>query len=104
MRRISPTQSGIAVGSVVGIWHLMWVVLVGLAWAKPVLDFVLRLHFIQLDYALLPYNVTSASALVVVTFGVGAIIGVIFALIWNWLTFGSAPAWELNGPKQAPAE
>ena len=31
MRRISPTQSGIAVGSVVGIWHLLWVVLVGLA-------------------------------------------------------------------------
>ena len=104
MRRISPAKTGLAVGSVFGIWHLAWVMMVGLGWAQPVMDFVLRLHFLQIDYALLPYNVTSASALVVLTFAIGATMGVIFAIVWNWLTFESAPAWTLDSRQQPAAE
>jgi len=104
MRRISPATTGLAVGSVVGLWHLAWVMFVGLGWAKPVLDFVLRLHFIQLDYSLLPYAVTPASALVVLTFTMGVMIGMLFALIWNWLTFESAPAMPTDTRQQVAAE
>lgn len=93
MRHINPTKAAIAVGSVVGLWHLMWVTLVGIGWAKPVMDFILQLHFIQLKYELAAYSTTTAMTLVLLTFTIGALFGLIFALIWNWLTFETAPDW-----------
>lgn len=92
MRRISPLKSGAAVGAVIALWHLLWVTLVGLGYAKPVMDFILRLHFISLQYALEPYAVSTASTLVLLTFGAGAVFGTLFALIWNWLNSESVPA------------
>lgn len=93
MRRISPVKAALAVGSVTALWHLAWVTLVGVGWAKPVLDVILELHFIKISYALAPYAVSTAEALVALTFGIGALIGFVFALIWNWLTFERAPRW-----------
>lgn len=94
MRQISPTKTAVAVGTVVGLWHVIWVTLVGVGWAKPVMDFILELHFIKLQYALSPYAATTAGELILLTFTVGAAFGLVFALIWNWLTFGAAPTWR----------
>jgi hypothetical protein len=85
MRRINPGNAAIAVGTVIGLYHLIWVTIVALGWAKPVLDFILRLHFIDLDVAIAPFVVGTAAALVVITFTLGALFGFIFALVWNWL-------------------
>jgi hypothetical protein len=93
MRRISPAKTALAVGSVFAICHTMWVTLVGIGWAKPVMDFALRLHFIELQYSLAPIRVTTAEALIVVSFAIGAFLGSTFAIIWNWLTFEGAPEW-----------
>jgi hypothetical protein len=93
MRRISPIKAAVALGAVTGLWHLMWVTLVGLGSAKPILDFVLRLHFIKVDYALAPYAATTAGALVILGFVIGALFGLLFAIIWNWLTIETAPEW-----------
>lgn len=93
MRHISPTKTAIAVGTVIGLWHVIWVTLVGVGWAKAVMDFVLQLHFIKLQYELAPYAATTAGGLVLLTFAVGASFGLVFALIWNWLTFETAPTW-----------
>jgi len=93
MRHISPARAAVSVGAVLGLWHLIWVTFVGVGWAQPVMDFILRLHFIRLQYALAPFAVGTAAELVVLTFTVGALAGLIFAVIWNWLTFESAPAW-----------
>ena len=79
MRRISPTKTAVAVGTVVGLWHVIWVTLVGVGWAKPVLDFILRLHFIQLQFELAPYSATTAATLVILTFAIGAFFGLVFA-------------------------
>lgn len=94
MRHISPTKTALAVGTVIGLWHLCWVMLVGLGWAKPVLDFILRLHFLKIDYALAPFAIATAGSLIVLTFTIGAVFGLVFAFIWNWLTFENAPQWE----------
>ena len=93
MRHIGPIKTGLAMGTVIGLWHLIWVILVGVGWAKPVMDFVLQLHFIKLDYELAPYAATTAAELVILTFAVGAAFGFFFAVVWNWLTFESAPTW-----------
>jgi hypothetical protein len=92
MRHISPLKSGAAVGAVIALWHLVWVTLVGLGYAKPVLDFILRLHFIDLQYRLEPYAVSTASTLVLLTFALGAVFGALFAVIWNSLNKESTPA------------
>lgn len=92
MRRISPPKTSVAVGTVIGLWHVMWVTLVGMGWAKPVLDFVLRLHFIQFDYALAPYSALVAGELVLLTFSIGAVLGFAFALVWNSLNADRAAA------------
>jgi hypothetical protein len=104
MRHISPIKTAAAVGTVMGLWHAIWVTLVGLGWARSVMDFVLQLHFIKLDYALAPYAATTAGALILLTFAVGAAFGFLFAVIWNWLTFETAPVWAHDVRQSAPAE
>lgn len=85
MRHLSVFKSGMALGIVVGLWHLTWATLVAFGAAKPVLDYVLKLHFFEFSYALAPFNVTTAITLVAVTAGIGFLVGAIFAVIWNWL-------------------
>ncbi|HYX46851.1 MAG TPA: hypothetical protein VE820_08535 [Sphingomicrobium sp.] len=94
MKRVNPAKAGIAVGTVVGLWHLIWVTLVAAGAAKPIMDFVLRLHFIQLHYELAPFVMGTAIALVALTFCVGAFFGLVFALVWNWLTGTRSEAGE----------
>ena len=89
MRHIHPLKAGVSVGIVVALWHACWVMLVGFGWAKPFMDFVLKLHFIQLQYQLEPYSATTAAMLIALTFSIGMLFGTIFALVWNWL--GATP-------------
>lgn len=86
MRRLNPAKVAISVGVVFGVWHLMWVTLVATGVAKPILDLILKLHFLQFDYALAPFLVSTAITLVGLTFAIGAVLGLLFALVWNWLS------------------
>jgi hypothetical protein len=86
MRYLSPAKAAISVGAVFGVWHLIWVSLVAFGIAKPILDLILKLHFLQFDYALAPFVLTTAMLLVGVTFAIGAVLGLVFALVWNWLS------------------
>ena len=86
MRYLNPAKAAISVGVVLGAWHLMWVSLVAAGVARPILDVVLKLHFLQFDYALQPFVLSTAIILVGLTFAIGAIFGLVFALVWNWLS------------------
>ena len=98
MRQLSPAKAAISVGAVFGLWHLTWVILVASGVAKPIMDFILRLHFVQFDYAIAPFVVSTAATLVAVTFLIGAALGLVFALVWNWL---SAPRTQAsNSPRR----
>lgn len=85
MRKINPSTTALSVGLILGLWHSMWVILVGLGLAKPLLDFILQLHFIEVQYQLAPYAALTALMLVAVTFAVGFVFGFLFAVIWNSL-------------------
>ena len=85
MRHINPAKAALAVGIVIGLYHLAWVSLVAAALAKPFMDFVLKLHFIQLDYQMAPFSAQTGAMLVALTFTIGAMFGLVFAIVWNWL-------------------
>ena len=85
MRTISPAKAAMSVGAVIGLYHLVWVLLVAVGLAKPFMDFVLRLHFIRFDYEMAPFDVGTAAGLVALTFSIGAAFGLVFALVWNWV-------------------
>jgi hypothetical protein len=85
MRHINPVKAALAVGIVLGLYHLMWVTLVALGLAKPFMDWVLRLHFISFSYDMHPFDVVTAATLIGLTFTIGALVGLVFALVWNWL-------------------
>ena len=83
MKRINPAIAAFSVGLVIALYHAAWVALVATGLAKPLLDYVLRLHSIELSYTMAPFNVDTAVMLIVITYAVGALFGLVFALIWN---------------------
>ena len=86
MRHINSFKAAASVGSVAAIWHVCWAALVAVGWAQTVFDFILKLHFIQLDYRLAGFALGTAILLVAITFAAGAFFGLAFACVWNWLT------------------
>jgi hypothetical protein len=38
---------GLAIGALVGGWHLVWSLLVLIGWAQPILDFIFWAHMIK---------------------------------------------------------
>ena len=86
MRRINPVKSALSVGGVIGLYHAVWSGIVAANLAKPVLDFILQLHFLQFSYELVAFDLRTAASLVALTFAVGALFGFVFALIWNALS------------------
>ena len=102
MRRISPLKAALSVGGVLGLYHLTWATLVLVGMAKPIMDFILQLHFIELTYSMAPFSFTRAGALVMVTFTLGALFGLVFAAIWNWLSEQS-PEWAARDRASQPA-
>jgi hypothetical protein len=87
---ISPWRTGVAFGAVIGLVHLAWASLVAAGVAEPVLNFILRLHFIDLQIHTAPFHLGVAATLVALTSALGAVSGAVFAGLWNWLHDGRA--------------
>jgi hypothetical protein len=84
MSTISPIKSGLVLGSVIGVWHLVWSLMVAVGWAQALIDFVFWMHFIKPVYVIEAFNPTTAIVLVVVTSAIGFVLGAVFAVFWNW--------------------
>jgi hypothetical protein len=85
IRRINKNRAGIVVGSLTGLWHLTWSLLVAFGVAQTFINWVFRLHFIQPPYTITAFNVVTAVTLIVVTSVIGFVMGWLFGAIWNWL-------------------
>lgn len=72
-------------GSFLGIWHLVWSLLVAVGLAQWLMDWVFRLHFIQPPYKLTEFKPALAVLLIVVSSAFGYLMGWVLAAIWNWL-------------------
>jgi hypothetical protein len=90
MRPINTFKTGLATGAMLGLLHLMWAALVASGWGQAVLAFVLRLHMIHFDFTVGPFALATAAGLVGLTFSLGLLFGLVFALIWNALAARAA--------------
>ena len=84
MITISPIKSGLVFGAIIGLWHLIWSLMVVFGWAQRLIDFVFWMHFMKPVYVIDAFNPTTAIVLVAVTSAIGFVIGVVFGIFWNW--------------------
>ena len=81
----NPNKVGLVIGAVFGAWHVMWVLLVALGWAQPILDFIFWAHMIKPVYVVTPFDPIAAIALIAITIMIGYVLGLVGAIIWNRL-------------------
>ncbi len=72
-------------GLLIGGLHLVWATIIALGLAQPLMDFIFWLHMLNNPFEVVPFSLTTALFLVVVTFCVGYSAGFIFATLWNGL-------------------
>ena len=75
-----------AVGSLLGLVHAVWsVILLGAPnVAQQMVDWKLALHGLSMPVEVVPFGLGTAVALVISTFIGGYVIGYVFAAIYNW--------------------
>ena len=83
MNQINTKKLGLTLGSFVAFIHLVWVILLWLGIAQPLMDFAYRMHSMPNPYALLPFNLGNSILLIIIAFIMGNIIGNIFGFFWN---------------------
>lgn len=86
---INSNKVGLVIGALFVGWHGLWIGLILLGWAQPLLDFVFWAHMIKPVYLVKPFDPKAAISLVIMTFAVGYAIGSVSALLWNKLHRGS---------------
>jgi hypothetical protein len=86
MHQISIAKPAMSVGTAFAAWHVIWATVVALGWATSVLNFIFELHFLKIDFQLAPYSTFTALSLVAINFCAGALLGAIFAIVWNRLS------------------
>lgn len=83
MKKVSVHETGMVFGSFFGLVHAGWALVVYLGFAQTWLDFILGLHFLKNPFVVAPFVMQTAVILVAVTVGVGYVMGVVFAKVWN---------------------
>lgn len=83
--KLMPTQTAMVVGAFATVMHAIWSLMVLLGLAEPYLNLMLGLHFLNNPFTISTFSLTTALMLIVVTFGVGYVVGYVFAVVWNKL-------------------
>jgi hypothetical protein len=80
---INPNKAGLALGALLGLFHLSWALLIALGWAQVAIDFVLWLHMIKPFMAIEAFSLGRAVGLIAFTAAFGYVLGWLFAVLWN---------------------
>lgn len=81
--KIDKNKTGLTFGFLISFMHLLWSVLVALGIAQILVDFVLNIHMVNMQAAVMPFDFVKAIGLIVVTFIVGYVFGWFMAYFWN---------------------
>lgn len=85
MSDMKKNQAGLALGTLFGACHTLWVVAVGLGFEGIFLDWLHSIHFVTSPYTVTGFNLVTGLVGIVGAFVAGYVIGWVFAWIWNWL-------------------
>jgi len=80
---LNNNKIGLVFGSFLGLWHLIWSILIYFGFAQVCLDFVYNLHSLNNPFVVNEFNLVRSVCLVVITSIVGYIIGFVLSAIWN---------------------
>ena len=80
---INKNKTGLTFGFLISFMHLVWSVLVATGLAQLYLDFIFKIHMLSLNITVLPFSLTKALVLIIVTFVVGYVFGWFMAFFWN---------------------
>lgn len=83
--KLQPQKTALTLGILVGGFHLAWSLLVLVGLAQPLLDFIFWAHMLALPFRVTGFTLTQSLTLVLVTFGIGYLLGWLFAQVWNYL-------------------
>lgn len=83
MNQVSAHKVGLVFGAMLAVWHAIWALMVFMGLANLFLDWILGLHFLNLQYTINPFAFLNALMLIVVTGIIGYIMGYICGWIWN---------------------
>ncbi|MDP3763139.1 MAG: hypothetical protein Q8Q92_00555 [bacterium] len=83
MQKAETHKVGLVFGSLLGLFHVVWSLLVALGWAQGFISFIFRLHMIEPVFRISVFSLTTAAMLVVVTAIIGYIFGSVAAVLWN---------------------
>ncbi len=81
MGKIGWKKAALSLGGVFALSHLIGTLLIQAGLAKQILN----MHFLDVDFTLLPFSVWVWLLGIVLAFIVGGVIGLIFSWIWNWV-------------------
>lgn len=81
--QIDKNKTGLTFGFFVSFIHLVWSVLVALGVAQALLNFIYTLHMLSASITVMPFDLTKALGLIVITFLVGYVFGWLMAFFWN---------------------
>ena len=82
---LSPHKTGMALGALIGGWHLLWAVIVAAGWGQLLLDFVFWMHFMKPAFLIDSFSLIRSVVLIAVTAAGGYGFGYVGAAIWNRL-------------------
>jgi hypothetical protein len=83
MKHVRPHTVGLVFGSFLAIWHILWSALIAIGAAQAVIDFIFGLHMITPPYKVAEFHLSTAAGLVLVTAGIGYVVGWAMGFLWN---------------------
>jgi hypothetical protein len=94
----SPLRAATTLALAAGLLHLLWVTLVALGWAAPVVDWVLAAHFLSLPLHVTPFDLGVAAAAVARATMAGFVAGWGAATVGNHLLEAAPTRSRANPP------
>ena len=81
MAKLNANKVALALGCVVAVWVLLWTIVLALG-GQAFFGWLLRMHFVS-GLTLQSVTVGAAVTSIIYHFVVGAVLGWIFATVWN---------------------
>ena len=82
---LNKNHIGLTLGSIFGLMHLLWVIVVGLGFGQSLANFWHSMHFLTDMHTFAGFSFGTAVLGVIMAFVSGYVIGFVFAALWNWL-------------------